>query len=162
MKTLKTLIALASLCVMTACSGNSAPDQKVRPATTAQASLQTLTSHVNGKTFILSATPTHALQPGIARQYGIEQRDDTTMVLVSVTDASGNAIDPGTAQVTVSAGIVPATPTEIAMKPIQVEGFANLVGIVTAKPPVKLIIQMMIQDGDAQTSQSFTRDVLPR
>lgn len=152
------LIALSA--GLTACNRAEAPAPVA--ATTAQASAQTVTTVVNGKRFILSTTPTATLQAGVARQYGITQSNDTILVLVSVTDTAGNPVSPGLAQVAVYAGIAPDAPTEIAMKPVQVEGFSNLVGQLTVKPPAKLTLRMEVNEGGSHTSQSFTRDVLPR
>lgn len=160
MKKILPVLLAPSLLLMAACGRDSGVQSKT--ASSPQASAQTVTSKVNGKEFILSATPTQTLQPGVARQYGIEQRDDTVLLLVSIVDPAGNAIDPGSAQVRVSVGIAPDAPTEIALKPIKVDGFSNLIGTVTAEPPAKLQIKMDVQDGAARTSQSFTRDVLPR
>lgn len=154
-------IILAGLTVLlAACSGENATQAKV--ATQAQASNQTVTAKVNQRQFVLAITPTQALQPGVARQYGIAQRNDTLFVLVGVTDASGNPVDLGSALVKVSIGIAPAAPTEVSMRPQKIEGYTNLVGVVTAKPPVKLQVRLDVQDGGAKISQSFTQDVLPR
>lgn len=160
MKTVYALSLIALCTCFTACNRAQAPLPAV--ATTAQASAQTVTATVNGKRFILSTTPTAALQAGVARQYGITQTGDTTLVLVSVTDAAGNPVAPGPAQVTVYAGIAPDAPAEIALKPVEVEGFSNWVGQITVKPPAKLTLRMDVQEGGSRTSQSFSRDVLPR
>jgi hypothetical protein len=160
MKKPAALLLIPALLALGACQGDNTPAPVA--ATTAQASQQTATANVNGKTYILSATPTRSLQPGVARQYDIERRDDTTMILVSVTDTNGDATALDAAKITVSAGVVPDAPTEISLKPIQVEGFTNLVGVIRAKPPAKLQLRMEIQSGGSRTTQSFTQDVLPR
>lgn len=160
MKNLSAVSLIALSAGLAACNREPVPQPAV--ATTAQASSQTATAVVNGKHFILSTTPTAALQAGVARQYGITQTDDTTLVLVSVTDSAGNPVAPGAAQVTVYAGIAPDAPAEIALKPVQVEGYTNLVGQITVKPPAKLKLQMDVKEGGAHISQSFSRDVLPR
>lgn len=142
---------------LTGCMGEPAPVPAEAPG--ANAPINVARSTVNGITMEARLIDAMTLGQLMAKQYGITQADGTWLLLITLRDADGNGIAADSMQVDARAGGLTDALAPVALRTISVNGLNDLVGIVQAKAPTTMRVEIdAIRDG-ARAEMRFTRDL---
>lgn len=155
---MRMLLATALLgSLLTACSSSSAPTPAKPIDPTAAVNNATVgDAHLRSQTIMLSA-----LNASTAKHYGIDTSKEGVLLLVTVRDAQGNALDPADLQLAASAGVLPDAPTALPLRAVQTQGLTDYIGVVHAKPPASVQFKLTAKRGAASTEVATTVDLQP-
>ena len=95
----------------------------------------------------------------MARQYGIPRTDGHWLLLVTLRDAEGNGVPADAVSVEARAGGLTDALTPVALRTISVNGLNDLVGVVEAKAPGTVRIEIDARHDGAHAEMRFTRDL---
>ena len=107
-------------CLATACQR--APQAPAAAQATAATTQAVASTRVGGVTLQTSTVATADINAQIAQRYGIDAASEGLVLLVTVRDDAGNAVDPGDLQLSATASVLPDPPTPLALRKIDAEG----------------------------------------
>lgn len=147
------LLALA----LASCGGreSAVPAQSMQPAATA-------TSTVGGATLQASTLDIAELQETVARRYAIDRGNPGVMLLVTVRDAAGNAIEPGDLRLEATAGALLDAPKPIALHAITTNGMTDYIGVFNTSPPATVQFRISAVRNGARAGITTTAELYPR
>jgi hypothetical protein len=150
---------LATLLLVVAGCGGSAPT----PASEATAEPQQAVSRIGDVTVRANVIQTSMLNAAVARQYGIEQADDTIMLLVGVREGEHAQQHSLPARITATATDLRGRRHSIEMRELRSGELLDYVGTVQVSLPdtLRFDLEIVREDGRRSTMQ-FTRDFYPR
>lgn len=159
MNRLRTVAVLACLLAAGACS-DGAPPLATAPSVADQAESVVRVGDVSIRA---SVVQTSALNPAVARQYGIQRDDNTVMLLVAVrqgADASAAALP---AQVTATATDLRGRRRDIAMRELRSGELLDYVGSMETSLPDTLRFDVrVVREGGAVSTLQIVRDFFPQ
>ena len=153
------LLALLALPLfgISGCSG----EQSAVPAQPLQASA-TATTSVGGATVQASTMDVANLNPQVAARYGISRTNPGLILLVTVRDARGNAIEPGDLRMQASASALPDAPKALPLHPITTDQMTDYVGVFNATPPATVQFRISVVRNGARVEIATTGELYPR
>src|SRR5690606_28048569 len=98
----------------------------------------------------------------VAARYGIERDGEGVLLLVTVRDAAGNAINPGDLQLTATASVLPEPARPLALRAIQSDGMTDYLGVVRAGSPASVRFALNAVRGGSRAELTTTADLQPR
>ena len=143
-------------CLATACQR--APQAPATAATT-QAVAST---RVGGVTLQTSTVATADINAQIAQRYGIDAASEGLVLLVTVRDDAGNAVDPGDLQLSATASVLPDPPTPLALRKIDAEGMTDYIGVLPARAPASAQFRITATKDGARADIATTAELFPR
>ena len=149
-------LLLGSLLLGTACNR----DQPVRAATPHAS--PAASASVGGAVLQASPVALADLNPSVARQYGIAAGQQGVLLLVTVRDPAGNAIDPGDLQLDARAAVLPEPARPLALRPIRTNGLPDYIGVVDATPPASVQFSLVATRNGARADIATTAELYPR
>ena len=93
------------------------------------------TATVGGATLQASTVNVADLNNTVANRYAINPSNLGVVLLLTVRDASGNAIELGDLSLDVTAGALPDALRPFSMRPITTDGMTDYIGVFNARPP---------------------------
>lgn len=160
-QTRASLLSAALLTTLLAGCGN-----PQAPAPSAHAALSpaadTSTATVGDATLQASAVAITNLNEAMAARYGLDGQTDGALLLVTVRDATGNALPVGDLRVTATATVLPDPPKGLQLQPIQVDGLTDYIGVFAARPPATVEFRVTAVRNGARTEMTTTAELYPR
>ena len=149
-------LALILLLAIAGCGGGKAPVPANAHANT------TANAMIGGVTLQMSTVALADLNEAVARRYGIDGGYDGLMLLVTVRDAAGNAIDPGDLQLVATASVLPDPPKSLELRAIQTDGMTDYLGVVQVRAPASVAFKLVATRGGARSDMATTTELQPR
>lgn len=153
MKLAPVLLTLA----LAGCMGEPTPVPAEAPG--ANAPINAARSTVNGITLEARLIDAMTLGDAMARQYGIPRAEGQWLLLITLRDADGNGVSADAVQIEARAGGLTDALTPVALRAIDVNGLTDFVGVMQAKAPSTVRVEIdAVRDG-ARAEMRFTRDL---
>ena len=156
-----TLAALAVSIALCACS----PGQPPPPAASAAAP-STPTARASatlGDTVLqVSTVPLADLGDAVASRYGIDLRGEGVLLLVTVRNAAGDAIDVADLQLDATATVLPQGPVALPLRRIETAGLTDYIGVLETRLPATVQFRITAAHGGARAEISTSADLQPR
>lgn len=148
---------LLPLLLLVACNRDPAPQPAVAPGPNAPAIPATAT--LDGATLDARLIDTASLGAAIAGRYGIVQGKDRWLLLITLRDKDGNGVPAAGVQVDARAGGLTDAPQPVVLRAIGTDGLHDWVGIVEAKAPTTVRIEVDARRDTARADLRFSRDL---
>lgn len=141
----------ALLLALSACSGQQAP----RPATLlpeqpAHADFDALRVHY-------SLLPTLAMNESVARDYGVERKPDRALLVVALRQRVGDEEQSIAGEVSATATDLSGKRQSVALRPVQVGSYTDLIGVVDAHPNDQLRVELQVDTPAGRGKVRFER-----
>lgn len=140
---------------------DAAPEPSRQTVVTAADAAETHSVQLGEQVIAAQVIPTRLLDASVTERYGIDRDPDRALLLITVRSPSGDAIAVDGLQLTAQAGELHATPASIPLRPLQVDGFTDVVGTLQATPPATLRIAIQAERQGSRAELDFTHDWLP-
>ena len=147
-------------CLATACQR--APQAPAAAQATAATTQAVASTRVGGVTLQTSTVATADINPQIAQRYGIGAASEGIVLLVTVRDDAGNAVDPGNLQLSATASVLPDPPAPLALRKIDAEGLTDYIGVLPARAPASAQFRITATKDGARADIATTAELLPR
>ena len=151
------LLLLLPIALLAACERGSKPPAPALPAATT-----TATATVGGATLQVSAVAIANLNPKMAARYGFDPSHDGVLLLVTLRDASGEALPAGDLKLTATASVLPDAPRPLDLQPINVDELIDYVGVFPARPPASVRFHVTATRSGARAELDTTAELYPR
>ncbi|MGY0505930.1 DUF4426 domain-containing protein [Luteimonas sp. e5] len=154
------LASLGLIALLAACQRTPAPQPAA--AVTANAPGQAAEASLGGIRLQARLVRSSDLGAAMATRYRIERDDASWLLLLSPRDAQGDAVDTAGLQLEARAGGLAETPQPIELRAVEVEGFTDLIGVVRARAPQTLRVEIDARHGTARAEMRFSRELPKR
>lgn len=154
---MRNLFAYTLMLALTACGGGTSAPKTAAPFASTAAS-----ASVGGATLQASSVRIDALNPAMAKRYRIDQTHAGVLLLVTVRDADGNAIDPGDLRLAATAGTLTNPPMPLELRAIQTDGMTDYIGTLNARPPATVQFRLTAARNGAHAELATTAELQPR
>ena len=154
------LLLLLPIALLAACDRGSKPPAPALPALPAATTAATAT--VGGARLQVSAVAIANLNPKMAARYGFDPSHDGVLLLVTLRDASGEALPAGDLKLTATASVLPDAPRPLDLQPINVDELIDYVGVFPARPPASVRFHVTATRSGARADLDTTAELYPR
>lgn len=120
------------------------------------------TATVGDVTLQASVMDVTDLNEVVAKRYAIERASSGLMLLVTVRDAQGNAIDPGDLHLDATAAALTDAPKPLSMHAITTDGMTDYIGVFNASPPATVRLRISATRNGARAEITTTAELYPR
>lgn len=120
------------------------------------------TTTVGGVTLQASTMDVADLNDTVAKRYAITRGKAGLMVLVTVRDSSGSAIEPGDLDLQATAGTLTDAPKPLSMHAITTDGLTDYIGVFNASPPATVRLRISATRNGARADITTTAELYPR
>lgn len=155
---------LAAAMTLAACGGTASTDAGNAPtaATQVPGSSQQVETRIGDTTVFAVAMPTTAIPAEVAREHGIERRDDLVMLRVSGRRGEAGSVSSVPLQVQATVTDLRGQPRDMTIEARPTAGLVDYVGTIDAALPdtLRFDIRVTTPEGTTQTLQ-LTRDIQP-
>lgn len=134
--------------------------QPVRQATPHVAS--TASATLAGASLQASSMALADLNPAVARRYGIERGQPGLLLLVTVRDPAGDALDPADLGLRATATPLGETPRTLELRPIRTGALTDYVAVLPIAPPASVAFRVDATRAGARAQLSFGAELQPR
>ncbi len=117
---------------------------------------------VNGVVLETSTLPIADLGQAVAGRYGIDTRKEGMLLLVTVRDAKGDAVDVGDLRLDATVAVLPEAPKPLELRQIQTAGMTDYIGVVQTRAPASLQFRITATRGGSRADIATTAELLPR
>ena len=117
---------------------------------------------VGGVTLETSTVALADLGQAVAARYGIDTRHEGMLLLVTVRDAAGDAVDAGDLQLQATSTVLPEAPKPLALRRIETAGMTDYVGVVETRAPASIQFRQTATRGGSLGEVSTTAELLQR
>lgn len=147
-----------------ACGGEPQP-QAASTASTASASAdaarQLQRMVINDIAIEANVIRTQDLDASVTQRYGIQRKDDTAMLLLTVRGPDGNAVLADGLQLQARVGDLQNVPQPLPLRRLHVDGYIDYVATIPIKTSSTLRLEVNARQGNARATMRFTRDFAP-
>ena len=147
-------------CLATACQR--APQAPATAQATAATTQAVASTRVGGVTLQTSTVATADINAQIAQRYGIDAASEGLVLLVTVRDDAGNAVDPGNLQLSATASVLPDPPAPLALRKIDAERLTDYIGVLPARAPASAQFRITATKDGARADIATTAELFPR
>lgn len=149
-------------CLLLLMLGLSACDrgQPVREATPHQAS--TASATLGDARLQASGVALADLNPAVARGYGIASDQSGLLLLVTIRDVRGDALDPAGLRLEATATPLGEAPRTLALRQIRTGALVDYVGVLEIEPPASVQLRVDAARGSARAQMTFRTELQRR
>ena len=158
-RTVAIAIAVLALC---ACGRSESPAAAAVATAASQAANARAKTTVNGVTLETSTVALADLGQAVAGRYGIDTRNEGMLLLVTVRDANGDAVDAGDLRLQATSAVLPEAPKPLPLRMIQTGGMTDYIGVVETRAPASIQFRLTAIHGGARAEVATTAELLPR
>lgn len=155
------LVALALSIALCACSPG-----RPTPAVASAAAQSTPTARASATlgdaVLQVSTVPLADLGDTVASRYGIDLRAEGVLLLVTVRDAAGDAIDVADLRLDATATVLPQGPVALPLRRIETAGLTDYIGVLETRPPATVQFRITAARGSSRAEISTSAELLPR
>ena len=109
-----------------------------------------------------STVPLADIGAAVAARYGIDVGREGVLLLVTVRNAAGDAIEPGDLRLEATATVLPEGPRPLALRRIETAGLTDYIGVVEIRAPATVHFRMDATRAGARAQIATTAELLPR
>lgn len=109
-----------------------------------------------------SAVALADLNPAVAGRYGIASDQAGLLLLVTVRNAAGDALDPAGLRLQATATSLGEAPRTLELREIRTGGLTDYVGVVRVAPPANVQFRIDATRGAARAQMAFGAELQPR
>lgn len=153
------VLAVVALC---ACGRNEPVASSAVVANASAAGQARTSTSVGGATLETSTVALADLGQAVAARYGIDTRNEGMLLLVTVRDAAGDAIDAGDLQLQATSAVLPEAPKPLELRRIETAGMTDYIGVVQARAPASIQFRLTATRGGARADIATTSELQPR
>lgn len=145
------LLLSALVIILSACSGQQPPrPATVLPEQPAHADFDALRVHY-------SLLPTLAMNPAVARDYGVERQSDRALLVVALRQRVGDEEQPVTGEVGATVTDLSGKRQTVALRPVQAGSYTDLIGVLDAYPNDRLRVELQVASPSGRGRVRFER-----
>jgi hypothetical protein len=154
-------VVIAAL-VLCACGRSETAAAAAVATAASQAANARAKTTVGGVTLETSTVALANLGQAVAGRYGIDTRNEGVLLLVTVRDANGDAIDAGDLRLEATSAVLPEAPKPLPLRMIQTAGMTDYIGVVETRAPASIQFRLTATRGGARAEVATTAELLPR
>ena len=154
------LLPLVLIAALAACQRDAAPV----PATPvgANAPSQAATASLGDTRLQARLIRTSELTEPMAKRYGLTRSDDEWLLLISPRTATDDAAPLAGLTIEARAGTLIDAPAPVALRAVETAGFGDYIGVVKAKAPATLRIEIDARGNGGSAQMRFSRELPAR
>lgn len=156
------ILSLATLALVLCACNPGAPTPPAGAVAVAQAPGAANASTTLGDAVLDTSTvPLADLGEAVAARYGIQTGREGVLLLVTVRDAAGDAIDIGDLRLQASATVLPQGPVPLDLRQIEAAGMTDYIGVVETRAPATVQFRISATRGGARADIATTAELQP-
>ena len=109
-----------------------------------------------------STVPLADLGDAVAARYGIDTAGEGVLLLVTLRNRSGEAIDPGDLRLDATSTVLPQGATPLALRRIEAAGMTDYIGVVETGAPATIQFRIRATRGGSRADIATTAELQPR